>query len=209
MAVDLALWAPLYNAGGDFVSARVGNYQFSPIGWALFDQMWVQTTAPSSLASPSPVESVSGATPTAAPPSPLEGTWATGETTCAEQNAAVQAAGFTVEQMALGGWTLTCADEPLHGSQSIIIFEAGRLFQFSDGYQGWSGQYRIVDEDTFQAGDDGSYYITYEYATDGDKLTVDMTQDTCPPCGSDADLMGERIAQTVIYETSPFTKDRE
>lgn len=40
--VDLALLAPLYNAGGDFVSARVGNYQFSPTGFVLFDQMWVQ-----------------------------------------------------------------------------------------------------------------------------------------------------------------------
>jgi peptide/nickel transport system substrate-binding protein len=41
-AVDLALWAPLYNAGGDFVSERVGNYQFSPGYGVLFDQMWVQ-----------------------------------------------------------------------------------------------------------------------------------------------------------------------
>jgi YVTN family beta-propeller protein len=41
-AVDLALMAPLVNAGGDFVSARVGNYQFSPTGVVLFDQMWVK-----------------------------------------------------------------------------------------------------------------------------------------------------------------------
>jgi len=41
-AVDLALMAPLFNAGGDFVSARVGNYQLGPFGWDLFDQMWVQ-----------------------------------------------------------------------------------------------------------------------------------------------------------------------
>jgi len=40
--VDLALLAPIYNAGGDFVSARVGNYQFSPAYEVLFDQMWVQ-----------------------------------------------------------------------------------------------------------------------------------------------------------------------
>lgn len=40
--VDLALLAPIYNAGADFVSARVGNYQFSPAYQVLFDQMWVQ-----------------------------------------------------------------------------------------------------------------------------------------------------------------------
>ena len=40
--VDLALLAPMFNAGADFVSARVGNYQYSPTGFALFDQMWVK-----------------------------------------------------------------------------------------------------------------------------------------------------------------------
>lgn len=40
--VKLALLAPMYNAGADFVSARVGNYQFSPAYEILFDQMWVQ-----------------------------------------------------------------------------------------------------------------------------------------------------------------------
>jgi peptide/nickel transport system substrate-binding protein len=41
-AVDLALLAPLVNPGADFISERVGNYQFSPAYEALFDQMWVQ-----------------------------------------------------------------------------------------------------------------------------------------------------------------------
>jgi ABC-type oligopeptide transport system substrate-binding subunit len=40
--VDLAVVAPLVNAGADFVSARAGNYQISPAGYVLFDQMWVQ-----------------------------------------------------------------------------------------------------------------------------------------------------------------------
>ena len=39
---DQALAVPLYNAGAEFVSARVGNYQFSPAGSVLFDQIWVQ-----------------------------------------------------------------------------------------------------------------------------------------------------------------------
>jgi len=41
-AVDLAVFAPLYNEGGDFISARIGNYSFSPSGYPLLDQMWVQ-----------------------------------------------------------------------------------------------------------------------------------------------------------------------
>jgi peptide/nickel transport system substrate-binding protein len=40
--VDLAILAPLLNAGADFVSERVGNYQLTPMGFTLFDQMWVQ-----------------------------------------------------------------------------------------------------------------------------------------------------------------------
>jgi hypothetical protein len=201
-ATDLALWAPLYNAGGDFVSARVGNYQFSPTGEVLFDQMWVHTATPGSSASSSPLPSIP-AVPSVAPVSPLEGTWATGETTCTEQNAAVEAAGFTAEQMALAGWSPDCSG---FGSQVTIIFEAGRLLEFADGDIGWEGDYRMVDEDTFQAGNDGSYYITYHYAIEGDKLTIDMTEDTCPDCTPGADLLSEQIAQTVIYESAPFTK---
>jgi peptide/nickel transport system substrate-binding protein len=41
-AVDLALLAPLVNPGADFISERVGNYQYSPAYEALLDQMWVQ-----------------------------------------------------------------------------------------------------------------------------------------------------------------------
>jgi YVTN family beta-propeller protein len=40
--VDLALWAPLFNEGTDFVSARVGNYQFHPAYLVLLDQLWVR-----------------------------------------------------------------------------------------------------------------------------------------------------------------------
>ncbi|MEP7361333.1 MAG: hypothetical protein ABI744_07125 [Chloroflexota bacterium] len=40
--VDLALWAPLFNEGSDFVSSRVGNYQFHLYYGALLDQMWIQ-----------------------------------------------------------------------------------------------------------------------------------------------------------------------
>lgn len=165
------------------------------------------TVSPSAAPSSPPAATASAtAAPSAGPPSPLEGTWATGETTCAEQNAAVEAAGFTAEQMTLGGWSPTCAEGMPHGSQFTIRFAAGRLLIFLDGEEGWDGLYRIVDGQTFEAGDLGTgYYITYHYALDGDQLTIDMIEDDYHNT-SEADLQGELIAQTVIYETSPFTK---
>jgi ABC-type transport system substrate-binding protein len=39
---DDAMALPVNNAGADFVSARVGHYQYNPFYEALFDQMWVQ-----------------------------------------------------------------------------------------------------------------------------------------------------------------------
>jgi YVTN family beta-propeller protein len=39
---DLALWATVVNEGSDFVSARLGNYQFNPAIGILLDQAWVQ-----------------------------------------------------------------------------------------------------------------------------------------------------------------------
>jgi hypothetical protein len=38
----MSLTAPLYGAGADFVSERVGNHRYSRMGWVLFDRMWVQ-----------------------------------------------------------------------------------------------------------------------------------------------------------------------
>jgi peptide/nickel transport system substrate-binding protein len=41
-AVDRALWIPLFNSGGDFVSERLGNVQFHPLLFVLLDQLWVE-----------------------------------------------------------------------------------------------------------------------------------------------------------------------
>ncbi len=41
-AVDRAIWIPLVLSGSDFLSERVGNYQFNPAYVFLFDQLWVQ-----------------------------------------------------------------------------------------------------------------------------------------------------------------------
>ena len=41
-AVDLAYWLPLFYAGGDLFSERIGNVQFHPSQLILLDQLWVQ-----------------------------------------------------------------------------------------------------------------------------------------------------------------------
>ena len=59
---------------------------------------------------------------------------------------------------------------------------------------------------TICAGDgDRDPYITYIYAVDGDRLTIDVVEDGFPGM-SEAELWGDRIAQTVIYESAPFTR---
>jgi len=137
---------------------------------------------------------------------PLVGTWLAPPVTCAQQTAAVAAA-FTHEQMALA-WSCT----EVSPVQYRIVFDARRpedgshhLREYANGLTGWSGVYRILDADTFEAGDNGNYYITYQYAIDGDKLTIDMISDAMPST-SEAELLGEQMAQTAIYETSPFTR---
>jgi hypothetical protein len=156
------------------------------------------------------------------PPSesnPLVGTWLAPDVTCAQQTAAVAAA-FTPEQMALA-WSCT----EVNPVQYSIVFDARRpedgthhLRQYADGVTGWWGVYRIVDDSTFQAGDDNTHwYITIRYAIDGDKLTIDLVIDNCPSavdaqpnggvfCSTEAELLGEQMAQTAFYETSSFTR---
>lgn len=155
----------------------------------------------------SPSASESPAVASAPAANPLIGRWATGQTTCAGQNAALQAAGITADQMAAAGWSLTCATGMPHGTQLTIYFSSYRLVIFQDGEEGWDGEYRIVDDQTFEAGDEGNgYYITYSYVIDGDQLKIDMLSDDCPVCSTGAEVAGEQIAQTVIFETSPFTR---
>jgi hypothetical protein len=173
------------------------------------------TPAPGSGPTPSPV-------PTAAEPAAtpevaklLVGTWLAPPVTCAQQTAAVAAA-FTAEQMALA-WSCTEVD-PV---QYSIVFDPRRpedgtyhLRQYADGVTGWSGAYHIVDDSTFQAGDLENYYITYRFAIDGDQLTIDMISDDFARADygsatpSEAEVLGEHMAQTAIYETSPFTRQR-
>ena len=172
-------------------------------GGATVSPSAVPPTPPAATATPTLAPTPA---PTAAPSVPagdvLTGTWATGETTCAQQQAAVEAAGFTAGQLTSVGWSPSCP------GGYTIRFASGRLVEFStDGSVGWDGNYRIIDDDTFEAGDTvNGMYITYQYEVDGDRLTIDMVENTCPYCISEAERLGEQLAQTEIYETAPFTR---
>ena len=136
----------------------------------------------------------------------LRGQWGTGETTCAQQNAAVAAAGITAEQIATatGGWS--CADGTPPESQFVLRFFGCSLLIYLDGALGWQGRYHVVDENTFEAGDTGTYSITYQYEIVGDQLTIDPLSNSCPNCSSEADRIGELIAQAIIFKSAPFTR---
>jgi hypothetical protein len=164
-------------------------------------------TQPSATQSPTSPGSSPTATAvtSASPASVLEGTWATSETTCEQQNAALTAAGFSSADLELAEWDAATCGGMMHGSQFTIRFADERLVAFQDDVIGWDGTFRIVDSGTFEAGDQGDLYITYEYTIDGDELVIDMVRDDYPT-SSEAELMGERIAQTVIYETAPFER---
>lgn len=138
--------------------------------------------------------------------SPLIGYWTTGPTTCPQQNAALTKAGFTSAQLQRDGWDEATCGGMKAGSTFRIRLTDTSLVVYQDGKIGWDGPYRVVDSQTFYAGDTGNLYITYGYAIAGDKLTIDMAKDDFPSV-SVAELLGERIAQTVIYETAPFTRE--
>jgi hypothetical protein len=136
----------------------------------------------------------------------LEGTWTTVLTPVLEEQAAAQA-GLT-------------SDGPTHaelfggnGPATIVLtFEDGQMVHTSavesgEPEVGWSGAYEVVDEDTFIAGDPGDLYIEYTYSIDGDQLVIDMVRDDYPAAVTEEELAGEIYAQTVIYESAPFTRE--
>jgi hypothetical protein len=72
---------------------------------------------------------------------------------------------------------------------------------------GWSGPYTATDGGTIVAGQPPCGPITYDYRVVGDQLHIVLLEDECRE-GSDLESapVGELIAQTVIYETAPFTR---
>lgn len=138
--------------------------------------------------------------------SALEGTWTTPETTCDEQNAALTRAEFSSADLELAGWDEATCGGMMHGNRFSLRFAGDRLVVLQDDEVGWDGLFRVVDADTFEAGDgDAGFYIEYAYELDGDELTIDMVRNDYST-SSEEELTGELLAQTVIYETTPFLR---
>lgn len=142
----------------------------------------------------------------AAADDPLEGTWTAVLTPELEHRAAL-AAGLEPN---------TVSHEEIFNRKGpvtvVLTLQDGQLLISSYLVEGeplddqWAGAYEIVDKDTFVAGDTGELYIEYTYSIDGDQLAIDMVRDDYPTV-SEEQLAGEIYAQTVIYESVPFTRE--
>lgn len=163
-----------------FVFAACGEGVGAPTG---------QTSSPPSL------------TESAAPTDPLTGRWTTGEVSCDQQLAALTMAGFTAKEVKASE-----AGQCRYSTFEIRFLD-DQLVVLEDGDVGWDGSYTVVNDQTFTAGDIGNGdYITYRFEIDGDRLTIDMTENTCPFCVDENELRGEMAAQTMIYESAPFER---
>jgi hypothetical protein len=167
--------------------------------------------AASELAKPSPVAPSPSATPTPVT-GPIVGTWATGEVTCAQQLAALEAAGFSAEQMTTVGVDLTCENGIAvqgagwgNGSQNTARFLPDGGLVVSDNVYPDSGfTYRLIGASTFEATDPHGTCLTYGYAIEGDQLSIEIVDNGCVATRN-APLL-DRIGLTVLFETSPFTR---
>lgn len=161
--------------------------------------------APAEGGAPAPAESGAPAETPSSTADPLVGTWSTVLTPELEEQAAKKEG---VEDGFVRHEDLFYGEGP---ATIVLTFENGRMVHTSEveGMQpevGWSGVYEIVDEDTFIAGDSGDLYIEYEFSIDGDQLLIDMVKNDYPAVSEEA-LAGEIYAQTVIYESAPFTRE--
>jgi hypothetical protein len=167
------------------------------------------TLAPSPTSSPSPSPS-----PTTAPiTGPIVGTWATGTTTCAQQLAAIEAAGYSAEQMTSVGVDPTCKNGIAaagagwaNGSQFTMHFlPDGRLVVSDDVYGDSTFTYRLIGDATFEAIDahPAGICLTYGFAIEGDQLTIENVDTGCS--GTPKAPLLDQIGLTVLFETSPFT----
>jgi hypothetical protein len=170
---------------------------------------------PGPVPTPSPTPSLAPSSSSTPLPDPIVGTWVAGETTCEEQVAALEAAGFTTDQMAAGGVDPSCANGIVAdgadfsiGSQFTLTFLAsGSLTLFEDRVVGWNARYELGEGSTFEASDVRlpSICLTWRYAIEGDQLTIELVDPGCT--GGEASPIHDQLAQTVIFQTSPFTRE--
>jgi hypothetical protein len=165
----------------------------------------------------------------AAGANPLVGTWLAAEVTCAQQVAAIEAAGYTAEQVIQAGADLvqelgpsalspgsffdpTCANGGTN--QYSVVFDglpAAATIRSATIYDHGAvvspQSYGAPDGSTFEFGNhDGKAWgvcLTFHYAIVGDELTITSIDPSCPGAG-DAPLL-DQIALTAFFE-APFTR---
>jgi hypothetical protein len=167
---------------------------------------------PSTPPTPSPIPSVSSTR--AAAINPLVGTWLAPEVTCAQQIAAIEAAGYTAEQVTQASFgDPTCANGGTN--RYSIVFDglpltaktlSVRIHDY--GALSSSNSYGLIGDSTFEfggrAGGAWEWCLTFRYTIDGDVLTLDRIAPSCTGTG-DAPLL-DQIALTAILETASFTR---
>jgi hypothetical protein len=131
----------------------------------------------------------------------LAGAWTTrGPVTCEQMDAAIVHGGFTREQRDAIGTDPAVDDCP---AAIAISFRDGKLTVNINGEEGWGpGPYRMLDEHTFEAGDDCSYCVRYQFELASDELRIDVVND------DDPGGLGDFIIQTALYESVPFERVR-
>jgi hypothetical protein len=151
------------------------------------------TVSPSASASSPPVASAS---PTASPPSLLEGIWTTAEITCDQQLATMHAAGFTDAQITAGNWACS---QPVHYRLRFLGDQFAQFDKQGDGaWELGSGRsFRLIDDHTVFLTDGGQ---TLTFTLVGDVLTFVSI------VGSTDDLDGQ-VHGAAIFLTAPFTRE--
>jgi len=171
--------------------------RFRPAGWMTGAMAACLLAAGACGGSPSPSPSPSATS--AAVADPLAGSWATrGPVTCEEMDAAIMNARFTSEQRSSIG-----LDPAVDGCPAAIVlrFLDAELTININGTDEWGpGPYRVIDDHTFEAGDDCDYCVRYEFELAGDELRIDVVKD------DDPGGLEDYIVQTAIYESVPFER---
>jgi hypothetical protein len=162
----------------------------------------------------------------AAAVNPLVGTWLAAEVTCAQQVAAIEAAGYTAEQVIQAGADLVAQGYSAEGFFDPTCANASNTNQYSVVFDGLPAaatirsatiydhgailspqSYGVPDGSTFEFGNyDGKAWgvcLTFHYTIVGDVLTITSIDPRCLGAG-DAPLL-DQIALTAFFE-APFTR---
>ena len=156
---------------------------------------------------------------------PLAGAWVAPDATCTQMIAAIEASGYTAEQMTSAGFDPTCANNEYLGASSgsdtlaySLVLNAvpaaatiGRATVLSRGAD-ISGPmaYRPTSDTTFEFGgpngSDFEWCLTVRYVIEGDQLTVTKVDPGCSTAGGPSLL--DQFAMTAVLKTSSFTRQQ-